>query len=220
MVVAATLALLVGFSLTMAVGRYDARRQLVLTEANAIGTAHLRARLLPAPVGPAVLDRLRRYVVLRLDVTGDVHELATRVEALQGEMIGLAGSLVCQESSPASVDRFIDALKDLIDIHERRVSAFESFVPEAVLYLLAIAATGGAFSAGYGSALGGHRNRVPTTVYAALICLAILVIVDLDRPARGLIRVSLRSLERQQEQLALTPATAPPGPVTAPRPVR
>ena len=94
MVVAATLALLVGFSLTMAVGRYDARRQLVLTEANAIGTAHLRARLLPAPVGPAVLDRLRRYVVLRLDVTGDVHELATRVEALQGEMIGLAGSLV------------------------------------------------------------------------------------------------------------------------------
>ena len=135
-------------------------------------------------------------------------------------MIGLAGSLVRQESSPASVDRFIDALKDLIDIHERRVSAFESFVPEAVLYLLAIAATGGAFSAGYGSALGGHRNRVPTTVYAALICLAILVIVDLDRPARGLIRVSLRSLERQRHQFVSSSAATSPDPLASARSVR
>lgn len=211
-VVAATLALLallVGFSLTMAVGRYDARRQLILTEANAIGTAHLRARLLPAPVGLELVDRLRQYVALRLDDTGDTQDLAARTEALQGEMVALVGSLARQQPSSASVDRFIDALKELIDLHERRVSAFETFVPEAVLYLLAIAALGGAFVAGYGSGLGGHRNRITTTVHALLICLVILVIVDLDRPARGLIRVSLRSLERQWQQLTPGGARTP-----------
>ena len=222
-VVAATLALLallVGFSLTMAVGRYDARRQLVLTEANAIGTAHLRARLLPPPAGPELVTRLREYVALRLDATGDVHDLARQTEALQGEMVTMVGSLARQEPSSGSVERFIDALKELIDLHERRVSAFESFVPEAVLYLLAIDALGAAFVAGYGSALGGHRNRLTTTVYAVLICLVILVIVDLDRPARGLIRVSQRSLERQYQQLAPAPATAPADPVAATRTVR
>jgi membrane-bound inhibitor of C-type lysozyme len=216
----ALLALLVGFSLTMAVGRYDARRQLVLAEANAIATLHLRARLLPAPTGPELVDRLRQYVELRLDVTGDAYELTRRSETLQGEMLTLVGTLARQEPRPVSVERFVDALKDLIDIHERRLSAFESFVPEAVLYLLAIAALGAAFLAGWGSGLGGHRNRLATTVYAALICLVILVIVDLDRPARGLIRVSQRSLERQRQQLAATQASAPIDLFAAVRPVR
>jgi hypothetical protein len=90
------------------------------------------------------------------------------------------------------------------------VSAFETFVPEAVLYVLAITALGGAFVAGYGSGLGSHRNRITTTVYAALICLVILVIVDLDRPERCLIRVSLRSLERQAQQLASEGARTQP----------
>jgi hypothetical protein len=202
----ALLALLVGFSLTMAVGRYDARRQLVLSEANAVATLHLRARLLPAPAGPELIDRLRQYVDLRLDVTGDAYDLVRRSEALQREMLAIVRAVAPPESRSVAVERFIDGLKDLTDIHERRLSAFESFVPEAVLYVLAIAALGAALVAGYGSGLARHRNRIPTTVYAALICLVLLVIFDLDRPARGLIRVSQRSLERQREQLAAPPA--------------
>jgi membrane-bound inhibitor of C-type lysozyme len=222
-VVAATLALLallVGFSLTMAVERYDARRQLVLAEANVIATMHLRARLLPAPAGPALLDWLRQYVDLRLDVTGDAHDLARRSETLQGEMLAIVATLARQEPRSVPVDRLIDALKELIDAHERRLSAFESFVPEAVLYLLALAAIGAALLAGYGSGLASHRNRLATTVYTTLICLVILVIVDLDRPARGLIRLSQRSLQRQREQLASAPAAAPADPFAAVRPVR
>src|SRR5262245_45761779 len=144
----ALLALLVAFSLTMAVGRYDARSQLVLAEANAIATLHLRARLLPAPAGPELVDRLRQYVDVSLNVTGDAHDLVRRSEMLQREMLTIVGALARQDSSSAPVERFIDGLKDLTDIHERRVSAFESFVPEAVLYVLAIAALGAALVAG------------------------------------------------------------------------
>jgi membrane-bound inhibitor of C-type lysozyme len=211
-VVAATLALLallVGFSLTMAVGRYDARRQLVLAEANAISTADLRARLLSSPVRAQLVDRLRQYIDIQLNTTANPYELTQKAETLQGEMMAMVTAVALQEPHPGSVDRFIEALKDLIDIYERRLSTFESFVPEAVLYLLGIAALGGAFVAGYGSGLASHRNQLALTVYAFLICLAILVIVDLDRPARGLIRVSQRSLERQRQHLTAQPAAVP-----------
>jgi membrane-bound inhibitor of C-type lysozyme len=212
----ALLALLVGFSLTMAVSRYDARRQLVLAEANAIGTAHLRARLLPPPEGPELAIQLRRYLDLRLAVVErPPHRGATaaargQAEALQAEMLATAIRLVRTEPSPEPAEPFVEALKELIDVHERRVSAFESFVPNAVLYLLGLAALGGALVMGYGCGVHGRRNGLATTVYAVLICLAILVIVDLDRPVHGLIRVSQRSLERLQAQLAAAPDPGPP----------
>ena len=67
---------------------------------------------------------------------------------------------------------------------------------------MGLAALGGAIVMGYGCGVRGRRNGLATTVYAVLICLAILVIVDLDRPVHGLIRVSPRSVERLQAQLA------------------
>ena len=139
-VVAATLALLallVSFSLNMAVSRYDARRQLVLAEANAIGTAHPRAGLLPPPEGPELARQLRHYVDLRLATVyrGAAVDALQNGEALQAEMLATATRLARGEPRPVPVEPFIQALKEIVDAHERRVSAFESFVPEAVLYL-------------------------------------------------------------------------------------
>jgi hypothetical protein len=199
----ALVALLLGFSLSMAVSRFDVRGQLVQAEATAIGTAHLRARLLPAPEGPALEDRLRRYVDLSLETAGRAApgrsrttETVRAVEALQTEMLVTAVTLARQAAHPAPADRFAEAMKDVIDVHERRLSAFESFVPETVLHLLGLAALGGALLAGYGCGLHGQRNRLATSVHTVLVCVVILVIVDLDRPQHGMIRVSQRSLER------------------------
>jgi hypothetical protein len=74
--------------------------------------------------------------------------------------------------------------------------------------LLGLAALGGALLAGYGCGLHGQRNRLATTVHTVLVCLVILVILDLDRPSHGMIRVSQRSLERLREQLATTASSA------------
>jgi hypothetical protein len=122
----ALVALLLGFSLAMAVSRYDARRELVQAEATAIGTAHLRARLLPAPEGPELASRLRRYVDLRLDAAqrapGPVRmaEAIRASEALQTEMLATAVRLARQDPRSAPVDRFIEALKEVVALHERR----------------------------------------------------------------------------------------------------
>lgn len=211
----ALLALLLGFSLSMAVSRFDARQGLVVAEATVIGTAHLRARLLPAPEGPELANRLRRYVDLRLDAAQSASDPARMAEAiraseaLQTEMLATAVLLARQDPRSAPVDHFIEALKDIVALHERRVSGFESFVPEAVLHLLGLAALGGALLAGYGCGLHGQRNRLATTVHTVLVCLVVLVIIDLDRPSYGRIRVSQRSLERLQSQLATIASSVP-----------
>jgi hypothetical protein len=63
------LALMIGFTFAMALTRFEARRDAVLNEANAIGTTALRARLLPAPHSAEALKSLREYVKIRLDIT-------------------------------------------------------------------------------------------------------------------------------------------------------
>jgi membrane-bound inhibitor of C-type lysozyme len=137
-------------------------------------------------------------------------EAVRAAEALQTEMLAMAVTLARQDARAAPADRFAEALKDVIAVHERRLAAFESFVPETVLQLLGLAALGGALLAGYGCGIHGQRNRLATSVHTVLVCLVILVIVDLDRPQYGMIRVSNRSLERLQAQLATTARSAPP----------
>jgi membrane-bound inhibitor of C-type lysozyme len=207
-------ALLLGFSLSMAVSRFDVRGQLVQAEATAIGTAHLRARLLPAPEGPVLEDRLRRYVDLSLETAACVPdrsrmaETVRAAEALQTEMLATAVTLAAGRA-PGGRRR----LRGGAEGRRRRpraLSAFESFVPETVLQLLGLAALGGALLAGYGCGIHGQRNRLATTVHTVLVCVVILVIVDLDRPQHGMIRVSQRSLERLKAQLATTARAAPP----------
>ena len=63
------LALMISFTFAMALSRFDARRDVLLREANAIGTAALRARLLPTPYGAESLKLFRDYVQTRLDIT-------------------------------------------------------------------------------------------------------------------------------------------------------
>jgi hypothetical protein len=131
----ALVALLLGFSLSMAVSRFDVRGQLLQAEATAIGTAHLRARLLPAPEGPVLEDRLRRYVDLSLETAGRAPdrsrttETVRAAEALQTEMLATAVTLARQAATRAPADRFAEAMKDVVDVHERRLSAFETSCP-------------------------------------------------------------------------------------------
>jgi len=72
------LALIIGFTFAMALSRFEARREAVLNEANAIGTTALRARLLPEPHRAEALKLLREYVQLRLDVIQSGQSLAER----------------------------------------------------------------------------------------------------------------------------------------------
>lgn len=204
------LALLLGFSFAMAQARYDARRALVVEEANAIGTAYLRAQLLPGPAAPEAADALRRYVDVRLTHLGErvdepaLREAIVKTEQLHDYLWTRAAKAARQDPSPIA-SLFVASLNEVIDLHARRLAAFRNHVPEAVFLLLYCVAAVAMAVTGYAAGLGGHRGFWPTVTTAVLIAVVIVVVMDLDRPRRGLITVSQQSMVDLRDSLNRAP---------------
>lgn len=200
------LALLLGFSFAMAQSRYDARRALVVKEANAIGTAYLRAQLLPKPEAQEVADALRRYVEARLERLSErVNEASLRAVLAESERLHAylwerAVSASRKDPRPV-VNLFITALNEVIDLHGARLAAFRNHVPDAVFLLLYFVAAVAMGITGYASGLEGQRSFWPTLTTTVLIAVVITTVMDLDRPRRGLITVSQQSMIDLRESM-------------------
>lgn len=204
------LALLLGFTLAMAVSRYDTRKDLVIAESNAIGTAYLRTRLLGEPYRAEAANLLRAYVDARLafynagNDAGRLEAANTETARLQQKLWAVAVAAATQEPRSIPAGLFVQSLNELIDLHEKRLRALENRVPEVVFYLLFAVAAAGIGFIGYGSGLNGRRYFKSTALVSLLIVLVIVVIVDLDRPRRGLITVSQNSMLQLKKSVAET----------------
>lgn len=196
------LALLLGFTFAMAVSRFDDRRALVLEEANAIGTAALRARLLPAPHDRRVEALLKEHVNARLaffdagidQARLDSAEKAASTSETQLWSEATATAALDPRSVPTGL--FIESLNAVFDAREKRRVALANHVPEAAIYLLLVVSTAALGVMSYGSGLTGRRRFKSNGAVALLIALVLVVILDIDRPRRGLIQVNQDSLIR------------------------
>jgi hypothetical protein len=206
------LALLLAFTLSLALQRFDNRSEAVVAEANAIGTASLRAQLLPAQVRGEVEGLLRQYLDLRVEA-GAV-TLVDRAEraALLKKTLGIQTALWAYAMQAAEIDPnavrsglFIESLNDLIDNQGKREAALNRHVPEAVLLLLYATFLMAGAIVGYAAGVAGHRPSLATHVMVALIVVLVFIILDLDRPRRGLIRVSQASLLELQAAIKADP---------------
>jgi len=201
------LALLLGFTFAMSVSRYDMRKQLVLEESNAIGTTFLRTRLLPGPQGEKAAGLLRQYVDARLEFyEAGVHRPSLqaamkRAGRLQKELWSCAVSAGRADPRAVTTGLYIQSLNELVDLDAKRVTALENHVPESVIHLVYLVAALAMGLTGYSCGLVGHRNLLPTVIASILIASVVLLIVDLDRPRRGLIRVSQQSMVRLRESI-------------------
>ena len=205
-------ALLLGFTFAMALSRYEERRQTVVRESNAIGTAALRAGLLPAEQRADVNQLFRRYVEVRVTAAQGPNLASPELGRLDAEAGRLQAQLwrraaAAAEADPRSVPAglLVTAMNELIDVKGERDAALANHVPETVLLLLFGFAvlTSGVF--GYGNGLAGARAFGTAAILTVLISLVILVIVDLDRPRRGLIHVSQESMIGLQKSLDAPP---------------
>jgi hypothetical protein len=194
------LALLLAFSFAMAESRFAVRQSLVVEEANAIGTTYLRSRLLPEPYDSEIAELLRQYLDTRIayrEIGIDpvkVNEAIARTQTEQSELWSKAVVAVKTNPSSPLYALFIGSLNDAIDIQAKRTAARENHVPEIVFYLLFFVAAVSMVLVGLGNGVGSHRHLAFTTSVAILISFVILVILDLDRPRRGLIEVSQESM--------------------------
>jgi hypothetical protein len=188
------LALLLGFSFAMAVSRYDLRKQLVVEEANAIGTTHLRTRTLPDPEGRELRALLERYVSLRVALIGaDRETLRRRIaesEHLQVELWSKAAAVAVRDPHSIMAGLLLQSLNDTIDLHAKRKMARTNHVPTAVIAALFLSTVVAMAFVGFGLGLGVRRAFLTRLILSLLITLIVLIIADLDRPDRGIIRVS------------------------------
>jgi hypothetical protein len=194
------LALLLAFSFAMAEGRFGTRQQLIVDEANAIGTADLRSQMLTEPYRQEVRESLRGYVDSRLAYyqagidPEKLLEATARTKQLQKDLWSEAMSAAGHSATPVLTALFISSLNDVIDLSAKRDAARRNHVPEVVLFFLFAVAGLSMSLLGFGAGLGNHRHFCLTTLVAFLVASAILVVMDLDRPRRGIIEVSQQSM--------------------------
>ena len=192
----ALLGLLIAFTFSGAAGRFDERRSLIVEETNDIGTAYLRLDLLPASSQPALRDLFRRYVDSRLEVYRKLPDIEAarselvRSNQLQGEIWSqavAAGRM--SEAPPAANMLLLPALNQMIDITTTRTMAAQVHPPMVIFVLLFGLALVAALLAGYGMAGGKTRSWIHMIGFAATMALAVNIIIDIEYPRLGLIRV-------------------------------
>ncbi len=199
------LALLLGFTFSMALSRYDERRQLVVQEANDIGTAWLRAGLVAAPHGPALQTALADYARVRVTspLPHETEKLA-RAAALRNRVWALAATAQATLDGPRAVS-LVSAVNAVLDTGTQREKAVAARVPGEVMLLLVVFACVACFLLGYMLDAHGHRHRFASGILFLLLGLTIMLILDLDRPADGAILIDQSAMEQLVASLA--PAT-------------
>lgn len=193
----ALLGLLIAFTFSSAASRFDVRRNLIIEETNAIGTAYLRLDLLMADDQPALRDLFKRYVDSRLevyrrlpDVAAAKQELAQSAQ-LQSAIWNRAVTAVQLEGASASAAMLLlPALNQMIDITATR-TMMGQIHPPLIIYVMLFGLTlAGALLAGYEMAGGKSRNWLHMISFSAVIAVAVYVIIDIEYPRLGLIQVS------------------------------
>jgi hypothetical protein len=209
------LALLLGFTFSLSLQRYDSRSEAVVNEANAIGTAWLRAQLLPVAERAPSQDLLRRYLDLRveagaipLDQRAARGALLARAAETQTALWALAAQAADADPNTVRTGLYIRSLNEMIDSFGRRDTALNRHVPETVLLLLYATFLMAGAIVGFASGVAGHRPSLVAHIMVVLIVVLVFVILDLDRPRRGLIEVSQKSLLDLQSTIK-APVTAP-----------
>ncbi len=193
------LALLLGFTFVMALGRYDSRRNLVLQEANAIGTTYLRASFLPETHRNAVEDLLRRYIDARIPLY-DRGTTSAKLRSLEEQSSNLQHELwehlvAAAKESPSPVTAtFIGALNQMIDLDASRLHALRSHVPGAAWLLVLIVSGVGCYVSGYAAGISKARSAFPIVLLPLLVAVVVTLISDLDAPRQGLIGISKQPL--------------------------
>jgi hypothetical protein len=192
------LGLLLAFTFSGAASRYEARHHLVTEEANAIGTAYLRIDLLEnAGQAAAELRTLfRSYLLTRIETYQDIENVAltkakfAKSAALQAE-IWRKALAACQHPSipPIATTLLVPALNQMFDIVTTRVMASRNHPPRVIYLLLMILCLVSVLLSGY--AMGGDKSRgIPYIIaFALTVSFTLYLILDLEYPRRGLIRV-------------------------------
>jgi hypothetical protein len=201
------LAFFMAFTFSMAGSRFDVRKTLVLEEANAIGTAYLRAQLLPEPYRTEIQNLLREYVEARAGAVGagleQVKQVIARSEELHDLLWSQAVALADKNASSILSGLFIESLNDVIDLHGKRVTAgLLNRIPASIWVTLYFVAILSMAVMGYHAGLTGTRSLTANLVMVLAFSAVMLLITDLERPEQKLFNVSQQAMIELESKLS------------------
>jgi hypothetical protein len=185
-------AFLLAFLVSMSTSRFDERRSLVVQEANSIGTTYLRAGYLPEPYSSESRELLREYAKLRLEMydLDRYPEDIARSAIIHTELWSRAQELAIAQPSPV-IALYITTLNETIDLHTTRLTALTTGrVPFTIYLSMYLVAALALLMLGFQSGISGQRDWIVTLTLILIFSAIMLLIVDLDRPWGGWLRVS------------------------------
>jgi hypothetical protein len=208
------LGLIIGFTFSMAIARYDLRQNYEEAEANAIGTEFLRADLLPSKTADAVKELLIAYLDQRIlfyskqdrETAKQINQRTTELEnALWNEVLPIARS----QSTP-TIALTISGMNDVINARGYTQAAWWNRIPTAAWWLMAAIAIGANILVGFG-ARNFKSNIGLFMIFPMMVSIAFFLIADIDSPRGGVIRIDPRNLIDLKQ--SISPPNGPLNPI-------
>jgi hypothetical protein len=190
---AALIAFLIGFAFSGAASRFIDRQDLIVREANALGTAYLRADTIAEPQRSELKAALKEYTADRVTLLSregrdQIEPLLARVSGLH-ERMWRAAIKATQDNAPLMAV-VLPPINEVIDLHSTHLAMARRHLPVPIIALLLGTAVIGISMIGFGNGRVGRRFSMLDSVYGAALAVALWMTIDLDYPSIGLIRVS------------------------------
>ncbi|HZY98540.1 MAG TPA: hypothetical protein VFE36_03120 [Candidatus Baltobacteraceae bacterium] len=204
------LALLIAFSFSLGLARYDARRESIVSEADAIRVVMRRSELLDEKRAVLMRGYLSRYVDARVGFAGEETDYRIKSDALQRsatlqrQMWNVAITLAGSNNRPEVLRLFVEALDRMFEQGDDVEAIFSAHIPDAVVYVLVIVMAFASVLLGIGFGRTDRRGTAAVVSFALVLALVVGANIDLDHPQRGFIRVSLEPLQSLHQLFAVT----------------
>ena len=192
------LGLIMAFTFSMASERYQDRKHLMVDESNEIGTAYSYTSLLPEPIIEATRQLFRNYLDLRIqyDHIRDDEKLSEIKNKLQSVHLKIWDTVASEAKNglnPIYIPIVI-SLNSMRDTADKRNAAMDNRIPEPILWLLLILSVLNMAAIGFGGGMAGHGNIIYAQIINLAICATLYIIIDLDRPTKGIMKIGQSSL--------------------------
>jgi hypothetical protein len=198
------MAFLLAFCIGIVINQHNGRKAMVVTEANAVGTAYLRVGFLDESDRDLSRDLLREYVEIRLAAAADesvFESTLTRSEEIHGELWSIVEDNVHQGQDSDIMALLVESINEVIDVHSLRLAAVDLRLPELLWIVLYTATLLSFLLVGVANSADGKRDPLAILLFALALVAVLMIVVDLDRPQQGILTVSQTALSDLLRQM-------------------
>jgi hypothetical protein len=200
------MAFLLAFTIGIVINQHNGRKAMVVTEANAVGTAYLRAGFLDEPDQTLSRDLLREYVEVRLAAAADpalFESARMRSEEIHSELWSIVEDTVHRGQESDIMSLFVSSINEVIDVHSLRLAAIDLRLPRLLGVVLYAATLLSFLLVGVANSADRKRDPFAILLFALAYVAVLMLVVDLDRAQQGLLTVSQTAMSDLLQQMGV-----------------